>query len=550
MIGSYPFPGWLEFAAAAPRPSSARTTVAELQDDAVIAAVHDQVAAGLDVITDGEQTRLDFNLSFYGYLEGIELERRAAAPLRAARARPARQASRSPASCAPRAASARSPSSSGCGASRRAGAGAESERARPVHAERPAGPERANTPIAGRSPRRCCRSCATSSPHCVAAGLRGDQRRRAVDELLRLSRRSRAASSISSTARSSRSSARCRLSTHLCFGNYKGARRRAAALRADVPRVPRFRRRRDPRRDGEPRVRRARDHRRRSPSASDVAVGIIDVKSYYIETARGRRRSRAPLPPATRRPSGSRSRPTAACARPRAGRRGRSSRTSSRACRLVRKEKGLVIEPALADDAFLADIAAAAAGFAPVVAGPERVPGAVRRAGFCSLDPYLSDSLTKKYAATDKPHVRMTARVVAPERLDFIDVVTSSHSHTDHLDAETLGPLLRVNPGLRLVIPEANRAFVAERLKIDPSLPIGIDEGARKEVAGFHFTGVPSAHEELEQGIHGLCDSLRGLDPLPSRRHGPLRREWRIACGRTTSTSHCCRSTDARRSAG
>src|SRR5947209_7869555 len=29
------------------------------------------MAAGLDVITDGEQTRLDFNLSFYGFLEGI-----------------------------------------------------------------------------------------------------------------------------------------------------------------------------------------------------------------------------------------------------------------------------------------------------------------------------------------------------------------------------------------------------------------------------------------------------------------------------------------------
>ena len=51
-----------------------------MQDDAVIAAVHDQLAAGLDVITDGEQTRLDFNLSFYGYLEGIELE--AASPRR------------------------------------------------------------------------------------------------------------------------------------------------------------------------------------------------------------------------------------------------------------------------------------------------------------------------------------------------------------------------------------------------------------------------------------------------------------------------------------
>src|SRR6185312_1138728 len=43
----------------------------EMQEDAVIAAVHDQVAAGLDVITDGEQTRLDFNLSFYGYIKGI-----------------------------------------------------------------------------------------------------------------------------------------------------------------------------------------------------------------------------------------------------------------------------------------------------------------------------------------------------------------------------------------------------------------------------------------------------------------------------------------------
>src|SRR4029434_7743904 len=48
--------------------------LAELQDDAVIAALHDQLAAGLDLVTDGEQTRLDFNLSFYGYVEGSELE--------------------------------------------------------------------------------------------------------------------------------------------------------------------------------------------------------------------------------------------------------------------------------------------------------------------------------------------------------------------------------------------------------------------------------------------------------------------------------------------
>jgi 5-methyltetrahydropteroyltriglutamate--homocysteine methyltransferase len=73
VIGSYPFPGWLE-SACAHLDQFGPADRAELQEDAVIAAIPDQMAAGLDVITDGEQTRLDFNLSFYGYLCGIELE--------------------------------------------------------------------------------------------------------------------------------------------------------------------------------------------------------------------------------------------------------------------------------------------------------------------------------------------------------------------------------------------------------------------------------------------------------------------------------------------
>src|SRR5213596_324081 len=73
VIGSYPFPAWLEFASQQ-LDRFGSDDLTEMQQDAVIAAVHDQLAAGLDVITDGEQTRLDFNLSFYGYLEGIELE--------------------------------------------------------------------------------------------------------------------------------------------------------------------------------------------------------------------------------------------------------------------------------------------------------------------------------------------------------------------------------------------------------------------------------------------------------------------------------------------
>lgn len=71
VVGSYPFPGWLEFASQNLE-KFGKADIEEMIEDAVIAAIHDQTAAGLDVITDGEQTRLDFNLSFYGYIRGIQ----------------------------------------------------------------------------------------------------------------------------------------------------------------------------------------------------------------------------------------------------------------------------------------------------------------------------------------------------------------------------------------------------------------------------------------------------------------------------------------------
>jgi 5-methyltetrahydropteroyltriglutamate--homocysteine methyltransferase len=71
VVGSYPFPGWLEFATQN-LDKFGKADIEEMIEDAVIAAIHDQVSAGLDVITDGEQTRLDFNLSFYGFINGIE----------------------------------------------------------------------------------------------------------------------------------------------------------------------------------------------------------------------------------------------------------------------------------------------------------------------------------------------------------------------------------------------------------------------------------------------------------------------------------------------
>ena len=71
VVGSYPFPGWLEFSVKHLN-EFGNADKEELIEDAVIAALHDQISAGLDVITDGEQTRLDFNLSFYGFIKGIK----------------------------------------------------------------------------------------------------------------------------------------------------------------------------------------------------------------------------------------------------------------------------------------------------------------------------------------------------------------------------------------------------------------------------------------------------------------------------------------------
>lgn len=120
------------------------------------------------------------------------------------------------------------------------------------------------------------------------------------------------------------------------------------------------------------------------------------------------------------------------------------------------------------------------------------------------IDPYLSDSLTQKYAGTHKPHVRMTERVIAPQKLDFIEVVTSSHNHTDHLDPETLLPLWKINPALALIVPKANLSFAANKLGIEPErlTPICTD-GSPLTIGPFTFHAIPSAHEDLEVDENG-----------------------------------------------
>jgi 5-methyltetrahydropteroyltriglutamate--homocysteine methyltransferase len=278
VIGSYPFPSWLEFACAHLDEFGA-DDLAEMQNDAVIAAIHDQVAAGLDVITDGEQTRLDFNLSFYGYLEGLELEgappRRFGPPahdqrgkhrvigeLRAPRGLGAVEEYRRLTQLAPPGFVLKA---SVPGPYTLSGRLLPNDRYRDRYAL-----TEALLPIVSAELEALvaagCREITVDEPSMSCYAHKEDPAR-FVDIFNR---------TIAPVAR------RTRLSTHLCFGNYKG---RAVGLRRYAPMFPAFLKLTVDEVHLEMASREFSEIEliARIAETMDVAVGIIDVKSYYLE---------------------------------------------------------------------------------------------------------------------------------------------------------------------------------------------------------------------------------------------------------------------------
>ena len=285
VIGSYPFPGWLEFASGH-LDQFGRVDREELQDDAVVAALHDQVAAGLDVVTDGEQTRLDFNLSFYGYLEGLRKEslpeRRWGPPAHDQRGRHEVVGELG----APRGLGVveeyrrlerlyRAGWPDGGGVTLKASVpGPYTLSGRLVPCERY--PDRwalteALLPLVRRELEQLvaagCREVSVDEPSMSCYAHREDPGR-LVDLFNR-------------TVESVRG--RVRVCTHLCFGNYKG---RAVGLRRLAPMFPAFL---DFHCDEMHVEMASREFAELDVIGSiaprmDVAVGVVDVKSYYVET--------------------------------------------------------------------------------------------------------------------------------------------------------------------------------------------------------------------------------------------------------------------------
>ncbi len=167
----------------------------------------------------------------------------------------------------------------------------------------------------------------------------------------------------------------------------------------------------------------------------------------------------------------------------------------------------MLIKPVLQNGALLADVHAASNGGDRLHVWWLGQSGfLIKCAGeFLLLDPYLSDSLHKRLSRTDRPHARMTDIPLSPEKLDMVGVALSSHQYGDHFDEDTLRPLATASGQLKLILPEATVAQARRRLPNAAIEYIPMNDGQSLTVDGWEFTGVASAHGEIERDDTGRC---------------------------------------------
>lgn len=119
------------------------------------------------------------------------------------------------------------------------------------------------------------------------------------------------------------------------------------------------------------------------------------------------------------------------------------------------------------------------------------------------VDPYLSDSLAKKYARKKHPHRRMMPPPVSVEALPRPDVVLITHAHTDHLDPETLAPLHIRFPDLEFVVPGAREEMARQRIGASANLVL-VDAGDNlSPLDGLTIRVFPAAHEAFDHDLYG-----------------------------------------------
>jgi L-ascorbate metabolism protein UlaG (beta-lactamase superfamily) len=111
----------------------------------------------------------------------------------------------------------------------------------------------------------------------------------------------------------------------------------------------------------------------------------------------------------------------------------------------------------------------------------------------------------------------MAGRVISPVQLargiGQSITITSSHAHTDHLDPETLRPLVESGVVDKVIAPRAVFDVAIERsgasnAQRPPSFE-GADEGSSHQIgAGIRVNVIAAAHETIERDAMGHCKFL------------------------------------------
>ncbi len=169
-----------------------------------------------------------------------------------------------------------------------------------------------------------------------------------------------------------------------------------------------------------------------------------------------------------------------------------------------------MIEPVQKNDEFISDFKDA-----------DKVTGAIHvwwmgQSGFLVkwdgygilVDPYLSDSVSRRYEGTGTPRTRISERVVDPLALEGIHYVVCTSTAPDRLDPETILPLRAANPSLKLIIPAGEVATADAILGAAAPPMIPVNAGTYAKSGPFDFHGINAANPKIRRDEHGNSKEL------------------------------------------
>lgn len=119
------------------------------------------------------------------------------------------------------------------------------------------------------------------------------------------------------------------------------------------------------------------------------------------------------------------------------------------------------------------------------------------------VDPYLSNYLSKKYQDWVYPHVRLMDIPIQPEHIKDLDFLLLTHSHSDHMDPETLPAITKTNPHVKIIIPAPAMEEAVKHGAPTNNIILAFSEKTIKINSEIEIIPIPAAHEELKTDENG-----------------------------------------------